>query len=71
MNKLALVALLLCFATVAPAVTLSWNASIDRGDSRSGDYGVAIIYGACTGMDALAFKSLLTNAGDSNNRWSN
>ncbi|MEG2062617.1 MAG: PEP-CTERM sorting domain-containing protein, partial [Kiritimatiellia bacterium] len=66
MNKLALVALLLCFATVAPAVTLSWNASIDRTDGIvSGDYGVAIIYGACEGMDASTFKTLLTDAGDS------
>ncbi|MEG2464706.1 MAG: PEP-CTERM sorting domain-containing protein [Kiritimatiellia bacterium] len=66
MNKLALVALLLCFATVAPAVTLSWNASIVRSDGIvSGDYGVAIIYGACEGMDASTFKTLLTDAGDS------
>ncbi|MEG2415646.1 MAG: hypothetical protein RSB74_06990, partial [Kiritimatiellia bacterium] len=66
MNKLALVALLLCFATVAPAVTLSWNASIVRTDGiAAGDYGVAIIYGACEGMDASTFKTLLTDAGDS------
>ncbi|MEG2415457.1 MAG: hypothetical protein RSB74_06025, partial [Kiritimatiellia bacterium] len=66
MKKLVLVGLLLCIASLAPAVTLSWKASIAAPESWgkvSGDYGVAIIYGACADMNASTFKGLLTNAG--------
>ncbi|MEG1787812.1 MAG: hypothetical protein RR268_01150, partial [Kiritimatiellia bacterium] len=66
MKKLVLVGLLLCIASLAPAVTLSWKASIAAPESWgkvSGDYGVAIIYGACADMTASTFTGLLTNAG--------
>ncbi|MEG1552659.1 MAG: hypothetical protein RR417_03810, partial [Kiritimatiellia bacterium] len=64
MKKLVLVGLLLCIASLAPAVTLSWKANIVKaGTQIASSYGVAIIYGACADMTASTFTGLLTNAG--------